>query len=104
MDVLSIGAKSSASQFGSKLSKRTFSLVLPHETTPLRLVPDFIQKPPYAETGHVAAKKIGEEIEIKSDEQISGMRKAGKMARKILNQASDGLQVLLSIINHLSSI
>ena len=77
----------------AKVLDRQLSLVLPQETTPVKTLPKHINRPPYAETGHVAAKKLGEDIEIKNDLQILGMRKAGKMARKILNITSEHLKV-----------
>lgn len=77
----------------TKALDRKFSLVLPQETTPFRTIPSYIQKPPYAVTGHVAPKKIGEDVEVKNKHQIKGMRKAGKIARKILNQTAECLKV-----------
>ncbi|CAG2186689.1 methionine aminopeptidase 1D, mitochondrial-like [Mytilus edulis] len=77
----------------TKALDRKFSLVLPQETTPFRTIPSYIQKPPYAVTGHVAPKKIGEDVEVKNKHQIKGMRKAGKIARKILNQTAECLKI-----------
>ena len=85
--------RSSYNDTVAKVLDRQLSLVLPQETTPVKTLPKHINRPPYAKTGHVAAQKVGEDIEIKNDLQILGMRKAGKMARKILNITSEHLKV-----------
>lgn len=66
------------------------SLVLPHKTTPVKGVPNHIQKPPYAFTGVVGPKPL--EIDIKTEEQVAVMRDTCRLARKILDSAGRHLK------------
>lgn len=60
-------------------------------------VPDQISKPTYYETLNKPSHTVGS-IEIKSDEQISGMRKSCKLAANILKKCGDNLKVSIVII------
>ncbi|XP_062578530.1 methionine aminopeptidase 1D, mitochondrial-like [Saccostrea cucullata] len=73
-----------------QIKRGKFSIVLPHKTTPTRVVPSFIQKPPYAVTGVVGPKPV--ETEIKNEEQIQTMRNTCRLARKILDSAGKQLK------------
>lgn len=76
----------------NNISKRhIFSLVLPHKTTPVKGVPNHIQKPPYAFNGVVGPKPL--EIDIKTEEQVAVMRDTCRLARKILDSAGRHLKV-----------
>jgi methionyl aminopeptidase len=55
--------------------------VLPGKVSPMRVVPDHIPRPPYADTG-VAVRRP--EPRVKSPEVIERMRRAGKAAAEIL--------------------
>lgn len=55
-------------------------------------VPDEIDKPPYYETLNRPSSTSGS-IEIKTDEQIAGMRKSCKLAANILKKCADILKV-----------
>lgn len=66
------------------------SLVLPHKTTPVKGVPNHIQKPPYAFTGVVGPKPL--EIDIKTEEQVAVMRDTCRLVRKILDSAGRHLK------------
>ncbi|KAK3097890.1 hypothetical protein FSP39_014199 [Pinctada imbricata] len=70
---------------------RKYDLVLPAATTPLRPVPDYIRKPPYIINEKLDPPRS--DIEIKTVEQIQGMRKSCQVARKILNIAATQLKV-----------
>ncbi|XP_019632235.1 PREDICTED: methionine aminopeptidase 1D, mitochondrial-like [Branchiostoma belcheri] len=72
-------------------AKLSYDVVRPAEVSPRRDVPGHIQKPPYAESG--IAPLWREDIEIKDEETMVGMRAAGKLARKILVLAGQSLQV-----------
>lgn len=78
------------------------SLVLPHKTTPVKGVPDHIQKPPYAFTGVVGPKPL--DIDIKTEEQIAVMRDTCQLARKILDSAGRHLKACTCIKLILSSL
>ncbi|XP_078661531.1 uncharacterized protein LOC144905663 [Branchiostoma floridae x Branchiostoma belcheri] len=72
-------------------AKLSYDVVRPAEVSPRREVPRHIQKPPYAENG--IAPLWREDIEIKDEKTMVGMRAAGKLARKILVLAGQSLQV-----------
>ena len=57
-------------------------------------VPDNIEKPPYYETLNRPSETSGS-IEIKTDEQITGMRKSCKLAANILKRCGDILKVFI---------
>lgn len=63
--------------------------------TPMRSVPDHIQKPDYAEKGIPVserdAKKAGQ-IVVHSEEQIEGMRKVCRLAREVLEIAGKAVK------------
>lgn len=56
-------------------------------------VPDHIVKPPYYETLNRPSKTDGNNIEIKSDEDITRMRRSCKLAANILKKCADVVQV-----------
>jgi methionyl aminopeptidase len=66
--------------------KRTEGRVLPGEVTPMRPVPEHIQRPSYAETGEPVD---WDEPRVKSPEIIERMRHAGKVAAEILTLAGE---------------
>ncbi|CAM9948273.1 unnamed protein product [Phaeothamnion confervicola] len=61
----------------------------PGVLSPRREVPDHIQKPDYAVTGVPKGQvpRFGWMIEVKTPEQIAGMRAAGRAAREVLDAA-----------------
>ncbi|CAH0727434.1 unnamed protein product, partial [Brenthis ino] len=69
----------------SQLLKRfgVYDKVLPVETTPSRLVPDFIEKPDYLLGKPLYVRK---QPEIKDEVQINGMRCSCSLAANILNK------------------
>jgi len=70
------------------IPRRLFKhVVIAGKISPLQKVPNSISLPPYAKTGD--ASPIDEEgrIEIKTKEEIEGMRKSCKLARAILQYA-----------------
>jgi methionyl aminopeptidase len=60
--------------------------VLPGVVSPRRSVPAHIQKPPYADTGHVERRS---EPAVKSPDVIERMRKAGAIAAEVLRLAGE---------------
>ena len=75
-----------------------------HRVGPPRLVPRRIQLPTYGRTGKVPPQ--ARMIEIKTTEQIEAMRKACRVARKVLSSARDIIKVLgtdysLHFVRHL---
>ncbi|SPQ98449.1 Methionine aminopeptidase [Plasmodiophora brassicae] len=68
----------------------------PHYVTPMRTVPDRITRPDYAETGvpRTELQKRGDtKIEIKTPEQVEGMRKVCRLAREVLDIAARAVRV-----------
>ncbi|KAL3866862.1 hypothetical protein ACJMK2_044118 [Sinanodonta woodiana] len=72
-------------------AKYPYSIVKPWRVSSLRTVPDHILRPQYAVTGIV--NKMGDEIEIKNQTQIEGMREAGRVARHVMNSIAANLKV-----------
>ncbi|KAK3595194.1 hypothetical protein CHS0354_002796 [Potamilus streckersoni] len=68
-----------------------YSIVKPWRVSSLRKVPDHIPRPQYAVTGIVS--NIGDKIEIKNQTQIEGMRKAGRVARQVMNSIAANIKV-----------
>lgn len=67
------------------------SIVQPQSVSPVREVPTHIKKPPYITTGIYESGLT--EPEIKTSEQIQGLREACKVARRVLDRAGDSLRV-----------
>ncbi len=63
--------------------------VMPGDVTPMRDVPDHIERPPYADTGKVVP---WEEDRIKTPDVIERMRHAGKVAAEILRLTGEFLE------------
>src|SRR5436190_11447554 len=63
--------------------------VMPGEVSPMRTVPEHIERPPYAATGRVTR---WDEPRIKSPEIIERMRTAGSMAAEILRLAGEAVR------------
>ena len=59
------------------------------------MVPQHIQCPPYAQTAKVPPSPTV--VEIKTAEQIQAMRKACRVARKVLNSARDAVKVTITL-------
>ncbi|XP_064644155.1 methionine aminopeptidase 1D, mitochondrial-like [Lineus longissimus] len=72
------------------MNKTPYSVVHPGRVSPVLSVPSHIQRPPY-----VTEKKYPtlSEIEVKSKEQVEGMRHACRMARTVLNTAASHLKI-----------
>jgi methionyl aminopeptidase len=69
--------------------KRQEGRVLPGEVTPMRSVPDHIERPQYADSGVV---EHWEEPRVKSPEVIERMRVAGRVASEILRLTGEFIQ------------
>ncbi|PIE34401.1 MAG: type I methionyl aminopeptidase [Ilumatobacter coccineus] len=69
--------------------KKQEGRVLPGEVSPMRTVPDHIERPSYADTGE---PKHWLEPKVKSPEIITAMRHAGKVAAEILRLTGEYLQ------------
>ena len=67
----------------------TKSRVQPGEISPMRLVPDTIPRPSYADTGIV---DNWDEPLVKSPEVIERMRHSGKIAAEVLRLAGEFLE------------
>ncbi len=63
--------------------------VMPGDVTPMRDVPDHIERPPYADTGKVVP---WDEDRIKTPDIIERMRHAGKVAAEILRLTGEFLE------------
>ncbi|TVR27169.1 MAG: type I methionyl aminopeptidase [Ilumatobacter sp.] len=63
--------------------------VLPGAISPMRPVPEHIERPPYAETGEVVP---WDEPRVKSPDVIERMRHAGKVAAEILRLAGEAVR------------
>ncbi|NXC75257.1 MAP12 aminopeptidase, partial [Anhinga anhinga] len=81
-----------------------FSIVWPATVSPAHSVPKHIKKPDYVTTGIVP--DWGDDIEIKNEDQIQGLRQACQLARHVLLLAGKGLKVGMtteeidSIVHH----
>ncbi|KAM3967632.1 methionine aminopeptidase 1D, mitochondrial [Aphomia sociella] len=75
--------RSNILQFGK------YDKVVPTDITPIRIVPDHIERPNYV-LGQTL--KIPQTPEIKNDDQIKGMRKSCKLASSILAQVERFIQ------------
>eukprot|EP00075_Anas_platyrhynchos_P028408 XP_027317661.1 methionine aminopeptidase 1D, mitochondrial isoform X3 [Anas platyrhynchos] len=81
-----------------------YSIVLPATVSPAHPVPKHIKKPDYVTTGIVP--DWGDDIEIKNEDQIQGLRQACQLARRVLLLAGKGLKVGMtteeidSIVHH----
>ncbi|XP_052794097.1 methionine aminopeptidase 1D, mitochondrial-like [Mya arenaria] len=73
-----------------KPAKPKYSIVRPANVSPLRIVPNIITKPPYADSGELPRIT---EPEIKTQSQINGMWSACKLARKVLNRVGKSIKV-----------
>ncbi|KFQ73409.1 hypothetical protein N335_02767, partial [Phaethon lepturus] len=80
------------------------SIVWPATVSPAHPVPKHIKKPDYVTTGIVP--DWGDNIEIKNEDQIQGLRQACQLARHVLLLAGKGLKVGMtteeidSIVHH----
>ncbi|XP_041365122.1 methionine aminopeptidase 1D, mitochondrial-like [Gigantopelta aegis] len=68
-----------------------YRIVHPGKVSPTRVVPDHIEKPCYVVSR--TQFKRPDHVEIKSENQITGMRSACMLARKILDHAGQQLRV-----------
>ncbi|KAK4529335.1 hypothetical protein CCYA_CCYA01G0192 [Cyanidiococcus yangmingshanensis] len=73
-------------------------LLRPGTVSPRRTVPAHIQRPSYVETGHPPRSsrlfpRMPWDIEVKTPEQIERMRKAGRIAREVLDIACQAVHV-----------
>ncbi|XP_063018202.1 methionine aminopeptidase 1D, mitochondrial isoform X1 [Melospiza melodia melodia] len=81
-----------------------YSVVWPAMVSPAHQVPKHIKKPDYVTTGIVP--DWGDDIEIKNEDQIQGLRQACQLARHVLLLAGKGLKVGMtteeidSIVHH----
>ncbi|XP_054063925.1 methionine aminopeptidase 1D, mitochondrial isoform X3 [Rissa tridactyla] len=81
-----------------------YSIVWPAMVSPAHPVPKHIKKPDYVTTGIVP--DWGDDIEIKNEDQIQGLRQACQLARHVLLLAGKGLKVGMtteeidSIVHH----
>lgn len=81
-----------------------YSVVWPAMVSPAHPVPKHIKKPDYVTTGIVP--DWGDDIEIKNEDQIQGLRQACQLARHVLLLAGKGLKVGMtteeidSIVHH----
>ncbi|KAM6268938.1 methionine aminopeptidase 1D, mitochondrial isoform 1-T1 [Porphyrio hochstetteri] len=81
-----------------------YSIVWPATVSPAHLVPKHIKKPDYVTTGIIP--DWGDDIEIKNEDQIQGLRQACQLARRVLLLAGKGLKVGMtteeidSIVHH----
>ncbi|XP_005415919.1 methionine aminopeptidase 1D, mitochondrial [Geospiza fortis] len=81
-----------------------YSVVWPAMVSPAHQVPKHIKKPDYVTTGVVP--DWGDDIEIKNEDQIQGLRQACQLARHVLLLAGKGLKVGMtteevdSIVHH----
>uniref|UniRef100_A0A8C3KLB9 Methionine aminopeptidase n=1 Tax=Calidris pygmaea TaxID=425635 RepID=A0A8C3KLB9_9CHAR len=81
-----------------------YSIVCPAMVSPAHPVPKHIKKPDYVTTGIVP--DWGDDIEIKNEDQIQGLRQACQLARHVLLLAGKGLKVGMtteeidSIVHH----
>ncbi|XP_062460734.1 methionine aminopeptidase 1D, mitochondrial isoform X2 [Pezoporus occidentalis] len=81
-----------------------YSIVWPATVSPAHPVPKHIKKPDYVTTGIVP--DWGDDIEIKNEDQIQGLRQACQLARHVLLLAGKGLKVGMtteeidSIVHH----
>ncbi|KAM7048951.1 methionine aminopeptidase 1D, mitochondrial isoform 5-T5 [Acridotheres tristis] len=81
-----------------------YSIVWPAMVSPAHRVPKHIKKPDYVTTGIVP--DWGDDIEIKNEDQIQGLRQACQLARRVLLLAGKGLKVGMtteeidSIVHH----
>jgi len=89
--------ESSQNSLPSQFSSYVFTGPLrPGIISQKRKVPDNIQKPDYALTGEPLSERLAKNssiIEIKSPEQIKGMRTVGKIAREVLDIAAKASKV-----------
>ncbi|XP_039613559.1 methionine aminopeptidase 1D, mitochondrial isoform X1 [Polypterus senegalus] len=77
--------------FWHKQQKSTYSVVRPDVVRPAQPVPEHIMKPDYVTTGIIP--DWGDYIEIKTEDQIQGLRQACQLARRILLLAGKSLKV-----------
>ncbi|KFV84851.1 hypothetical protein N308_13178, partial [Struthio camelus australis] len=90
--------------FSQGQGKAAYSIVWPATVSPAHPVPKHIKKPDYVTTGIVP--DWGDDIEIKNEDQIQGLRQACQLARRILLLAGKGLKVGMtteeidSIVHH----
>ncbi|XP_065607244.1 methionine aminopeptidase 1D, mitochondrial isoform X1 [Cyrtonyx montezumae] len=68
-----------------------YSIVWPAVVSPAHPVPEHIKRPDYVTTGIVP--DWGDNIEIKNEDQIQGLRQACQLARHVLLLAGKGLKV-----------
>ncbi|NXF49208.1 MAP12 aminopeptidase, partial [Oceanites oceanicus] len=71
-----------------------YSIVWPATVSPAHPVPKHIKKPDYVTTGIVP--DWGDDIEIKNEDQIQGLRQACQLARHVLLLAGKGLKVTIT--------
>ncbi|XP_076444233.1 methionine aminopeptidase 1D, mitochondrial-like [Babylonia areolata] len=74
------------------LRKRQYHIVSPGKVTPVRTVPDTIPKPLYAVHGS-GAIMAPSKAEVKTDEQVEGMRRACALAANLLRFTGAYLEV-----------
>lgn len=68
-----------------------YSLVSPQKVQDSLYIPDCIEKPQYVMSELLEPK--GPDVEIKTKQQITGMREVCRIARRILNAVSEELKV-----------
>ena len=79
------------------LRKRPYHVVSPGNVSPLRKVPDSVAKPPYADHGPEAIV-VPREAEVKTAQQVEGMRRACALAANLLRFTGSYLQVHILFI------
>lgn len=90
-----------ATTVSHQAKKPKFSVVKPATLSPLRSVPDHIAKPKYADTAGQSILNMlfaetapkSQEPEIKTAEQIQGMKDACKLAKELLLLAKEHVKV-----------
>ncbi|MBN3272599.1 MAP12 aminopeptidase, partial [Polyodon spathula] len=80
--------------FWNKQRSTTHSVVKPAAVGPAYPIPEHIMKPDYVTTGIIP--DWGDDIEIKDEDQIQGLRQACQLARRILLLAGKSLKVLFN--------
>ncbi len=66
----------------------SFEAIRPHAQSPMRTVPDHIERPPYADTGE---RSVRGEPDVKSADVIERMRRTGQAAAEILRTVGDAV-------------
>jgi len=85
------------SRFAPVQTVRLYSVVKPKKVTPSQSTPDHIVRPDYAATGgrvlsRVRKLRSSSKIEIKTQQQVSGVRDACKLARTLLDLISKNIE------------